>query len=463
MGKNSAKKNDPNHLGLGRLLAWKSSDISQAWVSMLMLNFLSIYASDTLGVNIGIVGSLLMVSKVVDAFTDLVAGWLVDNTHTRWGQGRPYELCIIGMTVCTIGMFSASPGWSMTFKCIWIFCMYTLTFSVFSTFRGAGNIPYTVRHFSNNQKLIAKMSGAGGVLTMIAAMLMNVLFPALVSKYASSASGWTMSVAIVMIPATLIGVMRFIFCKEDPSVDEGTSQQPIKVKEIALLFKKNKYVWIYAVIMLCYNVLTNLAVGSYFFKWVIGDMGIMGITSIFSIVLLPLMFAFPKIMEKIGGLSKMVSVFCVVSIVGYLICFVSGSYLPGVVVGFLLAQFATLPLTYYGILFIMNICTYNEMIGLPRMDSSSGILSSFMSKVGAAMGSWVTGLLLMLAGYVSAEGVTSQPASAIMMIRIDYAIVPAIMYAIVLVCCVAFSKLEKKIAVWEAEKEQTQLETQEEK
>lgn len=463
MGKNTAKKNDPNHLGFGRLLAWKSSDISQAWVSMLMLNFLSVYASDTLGVNIGIVGSLLMVSKIVDAFTDLISGWLVDNTHTRWGKGRPYELCIVGMTLSTIGMFSASPGWSMTFKCIWIFCMYTLTFSVFSTLRGAGNIPYTIRHFSNNQKLIAKMSGIGGIVVMIAAMLMNVLFPALVARYASSASGWTMSVAMVMIPATLLGVLRFIFCKEDPSIDERTSQQPIKVKEIVLMFRKNKYVWIYAAIMLCFNILTNLAVGSYFFKWVIGDMGIMGITSIFSVVLLPLMFAFPKIMEKIGGLSKMVSIFCVVSIVGYLIVFASGSYLPGVLVGFLLAQFATLPLTYYGILFIMNTCTYNEMIGLPRMDSSSGILSSFMSKVGAAMGSWITGLLLMLAGYVSAEGVTSQPASAIMMIRIDYAIVPAIMYAIVLVCCVAFSKLEKKVAVWEAEKAQAQPETQEEK
>lgn len=454
MGKNVEKKKDPNHLGFGRLMAWKSSDISQAWVSMLMLNFLSIYASDILGVNIGIVGSILMFSKICDGITDLFAGWLVDNTHTKWGKGRPYELCIIGMTLCTIGMFAASPAWSMTFKCIWIFCMYTLTFSVFSTLRGAANVPYTIRHFSNNQVLIAKMSGVGGIVVMVAAMFMNIVFPALVSKYASSATGWTLAVMMVMIPATLLGILRFVFCKEDSSVDEGKTQETIKVKEILLMFKKNKYVWLYAIIMLCFNILTNLAVGSYFFKWVIGDMGIMGITSIFSIVLLPLMIAFPKIMEKLGGLSKMVACFCIISIVGYIICFVSGSYLPGVLVGFLLAQFATLPLTYYGILFIMNICTYNEMIGLSRMDGSSGILAGFMSKIGAAMGSWITGILLMLAGYVSAEGVTSQPASAILMIRIDYALVPAMMFVIILVCCASFSKLEKKVQVWEMEKKE---------
>ena len=38
MAKNKAK--DPNKLGLGRLLLWKSSDISAAWVNVITLNFL---------------------------------------------------------------------------------------------------------------------------------------------------------------------------------------------------------------------------------------------------------------------------------------------------------------------------------------------------------------------------------------------------------------------------------------
>ncbi len=43
MERTGIKKQDPNHLGFGRLLAWKSSDVSQGWVSILMLNFLSMY------------------------------------------------------------------------------------------------------------------------------------------------------------------------------------------------------------------------------------------------------------------------------------------------------------------------------------------------------------------------------------------------------------------------------------
>ena len=204
--------------------------------------------------------------------------------------------------------------------------------------------------------------------------------------------------------------------------------------------------------------MTNLAVGSYFFKWIIGNVGLMGITSIFSIVLLPVMFLFPKIIEKMGSMSKMVAVFGVVGVVGYVICFLSGSFLPGVMIGYLLGVFATMPLAYYGVLFIMDICTYNEMQGMPRMDGSSGILSSFATKLGAALGSWVTGMLLMVAGYVSSEGVAAQPASALLMIRIDYALVPAVCLVIIIACCIAFSKLEKAIPAFEAQKKAEQQE-----
>lgn len=156
------KLKDPNRLGFGRLMAWKSSDISAAWVNVIMLNFLSIYASDTLGINIGTVATLLLVSKIVDGITDVVAGWLVDNTHTKWGKGRPYELGIIGMTLCTILLFAGNPAWSNAVKCGWIFCMYTLTFSIFSTLRAAAGTPYTIRHFSNNPILIRKVASYGG-------------------------------------------------------------------------------------------------------------------------------------------------------------------------------------------------------------------------------------------------------------------------------------------------------------
>lgn len=449
-GKEKVQKAD--RLGFGRLMLWKSSDVSVGWINVIVLNYLSIYASDTLGLNIGVVATILMASKVVDAVTDILAGWLVDNTHTKWGKGRPYEISVIGMTICSALLFAGSPAWSNTVKTLWIFFMYTLTFSIFSTLRNAAGNPYVIRHFSNNPILIKKVASYGSIITMAASMAMNIIFPVLMGRIATTASGWTTAVIIVMVPATMIGVLRFIFCKEDPSVDANDKQEKIHFHEIMTLFKRNKYVWCFAAIMLCYNIISNLAIGSYYFKWIIGNIELAGSLSVVGIVLLPLMLSFPAIMKKLGSMGKMIAYFCVVGIIGYLICFFSGTFLPGVLVGYVMGQFATLPLAYYSVLFIMNICTYNEMLGMQRMDGSSGILANFASKAGGAMGSWITGILLMLAGYVSAEDAAFQPTSALMMIRIDFAIVPAILLVVIAACCIAFSKLEKKTAAFEAER-----------
>lgn len=100
----------------------------------------------------------------------------------------------------------------------------------------------------------------------------------------------------------------------------------------------------------------------------------------------------------------------------------------------------------------MNICTYNEMNGMPRMDGSSSILANFASKTGGALGGWITSMLLMAAGYISAEGVTTQPDSALWMIRFDFAIVPVILLIIIGVCSLAFSRLEPQAAAFEADK-----------
>lgn len=450
MGK--MKEKNPDKLGVGRLFLWKSSDVAVAAVQAIVMGYLTLYCTDTLGIGAAMIGTLLLVSKIFDGGTDIFAGWLVDNTHTKLGKGRPYELCIIGVMICSLGLFAASPAWSHTIKCVWIFTTYTLMFSVFSTLRGSANTPYTIRAFSNNQVLITKVVSYGGIITMGGSIIISIAFPIVMSQLATSAAGWTKTVAIFVIPLTLIAVLRFIFIKEDPSVDAGNQYKKVSLKEIFTMFKKNHYVWLFAAIMLCYNLTTALGAATYYFKWIIGNTALISVTAMFSIIMLPLMFSFPVIMRKIGTMGDMVCTFCVVGVIGYTIVFFSNDNLVGVMIGGVLSALAGLPIAYYGVLFIMKCCTYNEMNGLPRMDGSAGILSNFTSKIGSAVGSAVTGILLGAAGYVAGDSVTAQPDSAIMMIRILYAVVPAIGYVVIGICAKKFSPLERQIPEWEAKK-----------
>ena len=156
-------------------------------------------------------------------------------------------------------------------------------------------------------------------------------------------------------------------------------------------------------------------------------------------------------------MGKMIAAFSIIGIVGYVVVFFSGANTIGVYAGYLLATLAGLPIAYYGILFVMNICNYNERIGLRRMEASSSTLANFCSKLGAALGSYVTGLVLFIGGYIS-EADATQPQSAIMAIRIDYAIVPILFMVVIAVCSLAFSKLEKDNEKYLAEKKETEQE-----
>lgn len=104
-------------VSLGQILAWNTRPISLGAITIIIAYF-SIYCTDTLGMKAALVGTLLMASKIVDGVTDLVAGYIVDNTKTRFGKARPYELCIILSWLCTVLLFSARTEWSNTIKCV---------------------------------------------------------------------------------------------------------------------------------------------------------------------------------------------------------------------------------------------------------------------------------------------------------------------------------------------------------
>ena len=86
------KKLNPNRAGFGTILAWKSRDISMAACRVIVTGQLMLYATSILNMDPVLVGMLLLVSKLFDGVTDLLIGYLIDNTKTKWGKARPYEL-----------------------------------------------------------------------------------------------------------------------------------------------------------------------------------------------------------------------------------------------------------------------------------------------------------------------------------------------------------------------------------
>ena len=199
MGKSKTKS--PDHVPFGKIIAWGTRPIALGAVTILTM-YLSLYCTDTLKMPAALVGSLLMASKIFDGITDLLAGWLVDNTNTRWGKGRPYELCIIGVWICTFAMFAASDKWSLAGKSVWLFIMYTLVFSIFSTLLNTAETPYIIRAF-HSQMAVVKVASYSGIFVTMGSMIVSITLPIVIGSMGSTAAGWRKLVSMYAIPLVL--------------------------------------------------------------------------------------------------------------------------------------------------------------------------------------------------------------------------------------------------------------------
>ena len=82
-------------LGLLDLMAFGGLALPLAALNLPFYVYLPTFYARDLGVELGIVGLILLVARVLDVFTDPIIGTLGDRTHTRFGRRRPWVLASI--------------------------------------------------------------------------------------------------------------------------------------------------------------------------------------------------------------------------------------------------------------------------------------------------------------------------------------------------------------------------------
>jgi Na+/melibiose symporter-like transporter len=420
---------DPARLPMGKFFAWKSRDVSLAGAFIIVTGFLTLYCTDVLGLPAALVGTLLMASKIFDGITDLFAGYIIDNTNTKLGKARPYELCIFGVWICTLLLFSVPPSFSITVKAVWVFIAYMFDFSIFQTLLGTAQNPYTIRAFPNRLTL-ARVGSYGGIVTMLSGIAISVSFPILMGKLATSPTGWSKLVATYAIPLAVIGILRFIFVKEVLQDSDTGKSEKLRLKIIFAMLKTNKYAWFYAGIIGMFNFVIGMNVSTYYFKYIVGDISKMAILQGISVVILPLMIVFPKMIRKLS-VAALITIGAVLAMAGYILNFIALDRIPLLIAGGVLTAFATLPISYLGALVIMDLASFNQTKGLPRMEACTSVLSGFTGKVAGGMGSAFVGIFMGAMGYDGT--LAEQGTAALFAIRCMFSLIPLVAYAVLII------------------------------
>lgn len=67
-------------------VGYGSGDVAGNVVYAFLSSFVMIYLTDTVGLNPGIVGTLIAVSKLFDGITDIFFGSMIDKTHSKMAR-----------------------------------------------------------------------------------------------------------------------------------------------------------------------------------------------------------------------------------------------------------------------------------------------------------------------------------------------------------------------------------------
>jgi len=128
--------------GIRDKLGYLFGDFGNDFTFILSSSFLLKFYTDVMGVSGAVVGVVMMISRFVDAFTDVAMGRLCDRSpQTRAGKFRPWilRMCVPVALSSFLIYQSALADRSMAFKIGWLGVTYILWGSFFYT---SINIPY---------------------------------------------------------------------------------------------------------------------------------------------------------------------------------------------------------------------------------------------------------------------------------------------------------------------------------
>ena len=428
--------NEKKYLKWYHKVGYGAGDIAGNCVYALLTAFMMIYLTDTIGMSMGVVSTLIALSKVFDGVSDFFFGRLIDKTHTKMGKARPWMLWpYIGCAVTLVACFSIPTSWGQTAQYIFFFLSYTLLNAVFFT---ANNIAY-----ASLTALITKNTSERvqiGSLRFIFAFATKIVIEAVtiyaVAWLGGGVTGWRTIAIIYAIVGVITNTLSVFSVKELPEEDEGAEKNEKKENDLTFLqsFKvllKNKY---YLIICFSY-ILTQLyasviGIGTYYTKYIMGDETIFSTISLaINITMVVSLTVLPMVIKKLGGMYKLNIwgyVLAAVSRVGVMVAAYLGS-LPLMLAFTAVSTIGIAPLQGDMNALIACCSEYTTLTTGHRLEGMMYSCSSLGIKLGGALGTAICGWLLDAAGYV--ENAAVQTASTVNMLNFLYLWMPILINA----------------------------------
>lgn len=271
--------NNSGQLSWREKICYGFGGMGNAIVLQMVSAFLIFFYTDKIGLNAGIVGSILLASKVFDGISDLVMGRIVDKTKSRFGKARCWLLWLcVPYAISGVLLFLVQGSWPDAIKYIYVFITYNLTSTIL--FTGAC-VPYNAMNaLLTSDQYQRGLLGTTNVLgNVIGQLIVNTFMLKLVAAFGDNQTGWVIAAAIFGAIGIAAHMICFTQTVERNGGNAGSDEkEPGFGESIKALFQNKYWLMVTGMAVIQYFFVGIAISGAmYFAKLVIGDEGQMGI------------------------------------------------------------------------------------------------------------------------------------------------------------------------------------------
>lgn len=371
-----------------------------------------------------------LLSKILDAITNVLMAKVLDNTACRQGKLRPWMILSLPVMVVSLLMLFWIPFSNPAVMAVWIVIAYNLFYSV----------GYTMWYMSyelsaalstRNFKQRKNNSMAGQITKNIGTGMISILFPTILTAISgmvgNTRTGYLTCMAVMCCVAVPLTFLQYFYTRERITEErrnqygvDGNTVQEVKVKEASFMtqFKaciKDKY-WIMLIILIMLYQVFNAMRGVaqvYYSGWVVNGNAYGEYASIqakFTMIALSpmgpgLILLLP--MFKKFGRTKVIIVGSVFATVGALSAFVNMGNTGAIYGGTAIYSIGSMAIIYSLFTFIGDCIDHVEYSRGIRVEGFTAAIVGFAEMFSKGIGQALFNLGLSATNYTTPEVVGS--------------------------------------------------------
>ncbi len=369
---------------------------------------MSYFYTDKVGMAVAAVGVVMAIAKVVDAFTDVIFGNIID--HSKGGNKKYYQwmlrmavpaaaIMVLMFTMPSTAATGVQIAYALVTNLLLTAVIYTMIATPFSAVMVVRTKSQSERGTMGVFRAVGNY-GAGMIVAIATIPVTNLL--------GGTQSAWIKYGAILGAVMLLLFLICYNNGRKAKFVDETDGpaevedeEEPVPFGPAMGMLLRNKY-WVIVLLFNLITAITNAIVGvsgNYYCKWIFGDDNLVALLGAAGMLATVVGFVASKPIINKLGVTKTVLAGCLgAAIAAAIRCFAPANFIMYVVTS-LIGSFVQIPLMcLYGVLLAMAV-DYNEWKYDKRLVAMSSGAIGFGNKVGSGVGSLLLSLFLFLGSY----------------------------------------------------------------